>query len=452
VNAAPPTLLVCTPSHYLHGGVERIIEALGAGLPQYGFRLVVGLARGERFHDPARFRKEYPALECVEIDGRSGTRLGRVRGVRRVLEKLRPDIVLIARMFDAYDAVVECKAAGMPLRLAVTVDAYEPEYIHDLSVHGDWVDLCRTCGRLLAQAVEHFTPLPPERIVSIPGGIRPATRFVEYCDDKPLRLGYVGRLAQTQKRIFDLVDTLAGLTAARVPFTCQIAGSGPEEEELRRRLREQGLEAQIVYHGWKTVEQLYQEVYPQLDVLLHFSAWEGVTIAPREAMVHGVVPVVSRFTGCLSEGLFVHEHNALTFAVGNVGEAIAAVQSLHQDRSLLRRLAAAAMKTEEDNGSESGALRSWAEAFQRMMAQPVRRGSSRPHISRPPNGRLERWGFPPTWSETLRGFLGRKSLHTQPGSEWPHCSGSMSEMQSLEITFFAERQEKELERERFAVL
>ena len=69
------TLLICTPCHHLHGGVERIIENLHEGLPDYGFRVVVGLAARARFHLPERFRAEYPALQTVEFDG-VGTRLG----------------------------------------------------------------------------------------------------------------------------------------------------------------------------------------------------------------------------------------------------------------------------------------------------------------------------------------------------------------------------------------
>src|SRR4051812_5474833 len=93
------TLLICTPCHVLHGGVERIIEALAARLPAHGFRVVVGLARGDRFHLPDRYRSEYPSLTCVEIDGRSGTREGRLRGLRRTLRQVRPDVVLIARLY-----------------------------------------------------------------------------------------------------------------------------------------------------------------------------------------------------------------------------------------------------------------------------------------------------------------------------------------------------------------
>lgn len=445
ITGARRTVLICTPSYYLHGGVERIIEALATGLPECGFRVVVGLARGERFHDPDRYRREYPGLECVEIDGRSGTRLGRVRGVERALDTVRPDLVLIARMFDAYDAVLLRKRCGDPVRLAVTVQAYESDHIVDLGRYAEWVDLCVTSGKLVAEAIRRFTSLPADRVVSIPGGVRPAKQLVIHDETRPLRLGYVGRLEGAQKRIFDLVDTLSGLTARGVPFTCQIAGAGPAEEELHARIRDAGLEQAIVFHGWCSVEKLYRDIYPQLDVLLHFAGWEGITIAPREAMVHGVVPVVSRFTGAVVEGQFLHEVNALTFEAGSVSAAVAAVERLHKDRGLLRRLSCAASGSQEGIRSDLGALAAWAEALKRTLETSSRRGSRLPHLPWPPSGRLERWGLPPTFSETLRCMLGRKYLHTEPGAEWPHSSGLNDAAQFEQVAEFAAAYEQQLE-------
>jgi glycosyltransferase involved in cell wall biosynthesis len=436
------TLLICTPCHALHGGVERIIESLAARLPAHGFRVVVGLARGERFHLPDRYRLEYPALECVEIDGRSGTRSGRLRGLRRALDGVRPDLVLIARMYDAYEAVWERKKAGDPLSLAVTVQSYEPEYLTDLAAYAPCVDLCVTSGRLVARAVERFSRLPAERIRSIPGGVRPAHRPVRHEARAPLRLGYVGRIEQPQKRILDLATTLSALDRLGIPFTCRVAGTGPAEGMLREALAACGLAARVRFDGWRTTEQLYDEVYPELDVLLHFAAWEGITIAPREAMAHGVVPVVSRFVGCRTEGQFRDGVNALTFDVGDVEEAAACVARLHEDRALLRQLSDQARQSQCGINSDEGAVAAWAEAFAAVLAAP-------PRIAPPvgllsvPAGRLDRWGIPPGVSDLVRRCLGRRYRHSDPGGEWPHCSGLAEPDRLREIAAFAAELEAE---------
>jgi len=50
---------------------------------------------------------------------------------------------------------------------------------------------------------------------------------------------------------------------------------------------------------------LYRTIYPRLDALVLPSALlsEGLPNAPMEAMIHGVVPVVSDFLGLREQGL-----------------------------------------------------------------------------------------------------------------------------------------------------
>jgi glycosyltransferase involved in cell wall biosynthesis len=415
------TLLVLTPSHALQGGVERVIDDLAAGLPSHAFRVVVGLARGARFHDPDAYRRAHPRLDSLEFDDGTGTRLGRVRSLRRVIERVRPGLVLNARLFDAYEAAATLKLAGRPLRFAVTIQASEAEYVADLARYADFVDLCVTSGRRVASDVARFTTLPAERVVSIAGGVRPAVRLVEHDDARPLRLGYVGRLDQPQKRVLDLPRTLARLDARGVPWTCRIAGAGPAESELRAALAAQGFGARVTLDGWTAIETLYAGVYPEIDVLLHFAAFEGVTIAPREAMAHGGVPVVSRFEGLDEEGHFVDGETALTFEVGDVEAAAAAVERLHRDRTLLRRLSRAARASQDGPRSLDGSIAEWAAALRATLARPPRVGAAPPRLP-PPPGRLARGHIPPRLAEAVRRLLRRRVRHADPGSEWPHRS------------------------------
>jgi hypothetical protein len=163
---------------------------------------------------------------------------------------------------------------------------------------------------------------------------------------------------------------------------------------------------------------LYESIYPEVDVLVHFAEWEGITIAPREAMAHGVVPVISRFRGSGLEREFIHEVNALTFAVADVESAAASIQRLHHDRQLLRRLSDAAKESQTGIRSEEGALDAWAAALGRAAALPQRLGSVLPPIRRD-SGRLD-W-LPASLAEIVR--RRRPIPHTEPGGEWPHWSG-----------------------------
>lgn len=400
-------LFVCTPSHSLHGGVERILESLARGLPSRGIEVVFGLGRGARFNDPARFREAYPDIRSVEVDGRSGTSWGRRHALRRAMLEVDPDLVLVARMFDAYPVASELKQHGHRLRLTVTIQSYESNYFADLDRYEEFVDLCVTSGERIAEVVRAISSVPA---VSIPGGVaRP--RRLRNPSAGPLRLGYVGRLQQQQKRVLDLFPLCEELDRRRVPYTLDIAGEGPAAAELRALL------PQARFHGWLSTEKLYERIYPELDAFAHFAAWEGLTIAPREAMAHGVVPVVSRFAGAED---FVHGQNALTFPVGDVGAAADALELLHRDRALLERLSHAARESQQGIRTEAGALDAWAGAFAAAMAVPQRIGRTLPKVARD-SGLLTRAGVPDGVAELWRRL--RRRRHADPGSEWPHWSG-----------------------------
>jgi glycosyltransferase involved in cell wall biosynthesis len=414
-----PRLLIATPTFATQGGVERILAALATGLPRHGFEVVFALAKGSRFHDSQRFLAAFPPVRSVELDGTSGTSQGRRRAIRNAVEQVRPDIMLAARLFEVLPVVAELKHRGSPVRFAITIQAYEAEYLYDAARYASFIDACVTSGKLIARAASEIAGLPPDRVRSIPGGVEPAHRPV-ISNGGPLRLGYVGRVEETQKRALDLADTLIELQRLGVAFTLTIAGDGSARAELERRLAAAGIPA--VSRGWLDTAELYESVYPELDVLLHFAEWEGITIAPREAMAHGVVPVVSRFTGLATEGELVDGENALTFAVGDTAAAAAVVARLDRDRALLAELSSNARLSQSGIRSAQGAVAAWAETLQMALAQPARVGETLP---REPvdSGRLADLGIPPPIADALRRAMGRTQQHTDPGAEWPHWSG-----------------------------
>ena len=420
------SLLVLTPSHSAHGGAEQILETLRQGLPRHGFQVEFGLARGTTFNTPSRYRASFPGMEAIEIDGRSGTREGRIASLRKTLRGRRPDIVLSCRLFDALEAVRQIKLHGQEVRLGVTLFANEPDYVYDLIHYEDTVDVCVADSTLAARVVRRATALPEDRVVSIPGGVhRPRVARTEVGPDRALRLAYVGRLEQVQKRVLDLSATLEGLQGRGVPFTCRVVGAGSAEAPLRQSIAVAGLQDRVSFEGWLPREALYEDVYPQLDVLLHFAEWEGNPIAPREAMAHGVVPVMSRFRGCRAEGAFEDGSTVLLFDVGDTDEAARQVARLHADRAHLRRLSEGTRASLTESSFVGGAVAAWAHTLTRVCAMPLRKPrDARPRL--PASGALASLGIPPRMAARLRKLLGRQPVPREPGDEWPHWSGLAS--------------------------
>ncbi len=436
-------LLICNTSRSIQGGVENIVADLSRNLSVHGIETVVGLTKGIHHNLPERYRQTFPDLPSVVIDGTRGTRQARTEGLFKAIRQVRPDIVLITRVFDAYEVVSRLKIHNPRLRLAVTIQAFEPHYIYDAWLFRDHIDLCVTSGEMLRKVVCNWAGLAQDRVVNIPGGVWPPRCSI---DDRqvsdPVRLGYVGRFDPNQKRALDLIPFVRALEKTRLRFTLMIVGSGPAEGVLRSAFATHVVSGVVHFIEWSTRDTLYRDVYPNLDIFLHFAHTEGVTIAPREAMAHGVVPVVSDFVGRGEEGQFISGRNALIFPVGDVEAAVQQVVKLIKAPELYRSLSSEARSSQQGKYSYHGAVEAWAQAIHECIAKPQATGV----VVKPaytPDGRLARWGIPAWLAQRMRNVVGKRHEHADGGGEWPTGSGTMTSCAEKEIIKYAMGQIKD---------
>ena len=190
-------------------------------------------------------------------------------------------------------------------------------------------------------------------------------------------------------------------------------------------------------HGWVSRQDLYDRFYPTADCFVHLAAWEGMTIAPREAMAHGVVPVISRFDGHRVEGQFVDGMTALTFAVGDVECAADAIARLDAAPELWQVLSTRARHSQSGRYAFEGSMDAWADAFDACLQRPSSQGDI-PNIVVRSNGRLQRWGVPHVWQDRMRDLLGRRVRHEDPGSEWPTHGSNLNATARRAIAQIAE--------------
>jgi glycosyltransferase involved in cell wall biosynthesis len=243
-------------------------------------------------------------------------------------------------------------------------------------------------------------------------------------------------LEQDQKRILDLIPFAQKLDEKAIKFSIDIIGTGPQEVELNQAIHDSALSDRVFLRGWQDHDSLYERFLPRLDCLIHFAHTEGVTIAPREAMAHGVVPVISQFTGLNSEQQFVHELNSLTFPVGDLESAAASISRLISEPGLLKRLSRNALTSQNGKYTFVGSMDAWAEALDRCLEQPPAMGAV-PKLDVLADGRLTRMGMSPRAAQRVRDILGRQHFHSDPGSEWPTGSGLLTEDVAAEIMSFA---------------
>ncbi len=136
--------------------------------------------------------------------------------------------------------------------------------------------------------------IPSERATHIPYGVNSLTLeqvsevLAQRRKRDALRICYVGRLVQEQKRVLEFVPLAAELERRDVPFDLHLIGDGSERKSLESQFRDQGLEHRVTLWGWLTPREITAKLL-ELDVFVLLSDHEGLPVALLEAMAHGLL-------------------------------------------------------------------------------------------------------------------------------------------------------------------
>lgn len=283
--------------------------------------------------------------------------------LRRAVEVLEPDAVLPNYTDISYAVASQLRYAGVPsVAIAHTDCAY---YRRLLAQYPSWDAAVAVSAEVRSWLAPMAGHRPLDTIVyGVP--VSGAPRGVSA--GGPLRIAYVGRLAQVQKRVMDLVPFARTLAALGVECELHIVGDGPEGARLRAELTTIGC-VRVVFHGPRTPEYL-QEFWPKVDVSVLVSEYEGTSITMLEAMAHGVVPAVTRVASGVSE--WVEENvTGVTAPVGEPEALARRVLALDTDRGLLARIGAAAhARARQHLGLDLMAER-FAAILDRVLTRPV---------------------------------------------------------------------------------
>ena len=430
-------VLFISPSASTHGGFESVICRLCKLLPDYGWDAVLGLARGANFHNPDRFVAENGPLKMIEIDGTHGTFDARRAGLENAILKTAPDIVVGGRIFDVIPAINSLRRRGFSRPFVEMLGSWDADYFSDLHRYREIIDFCVVDSCLLERVVVAKCGIAPERVRRIPTGVVRPLALERVPEEKQIRLCYVGRLDDEDKRACDLVPLVHELCQRNVDFLLTVAGDGRDRSKIEKRLETEVANGCVRFQGWLTAEDLHT-FFQRQDVLVQFSPAEGLTISPREGLVHGVVPVLSEFIGFFTEGIFLQEENCLSFPVGQISVACDQILRLHNDRNLLSRLSQNARHSQEGPFLAPDDIKAWGAFLSEASMAPA--SSACPANEFPEDsGRLNR--FPTIVRHLLRRYS--RHIHTDAGGEWPHASGWTTDDERHEFERFALAQEQQ---------
>jgi glycosyltransferase involved in cell wall biosynthesis len=200
--------------------------------------------------------------------------------------------------------------------------------------YAPWLDAMVGVSEGIAEKLRAMPEFRAVRVEAIPYGIAFPPPRPRIAAVGPLRVIYLGRLLEVQKRISRLVELIDRLPGEEFHFT--IAGSGPEEAQFRAAVARCG---NVTLLGAVPNAEIASLLERQ-DALVLLSDFEGLPLSLLEAMGAGVVPVVSDLAGGLREA--IPPECGVRVPVGDVAAAAEALRGLAVDRARLASLSAAA--------------------------------------------------------------------------------------------------------------
>lgn len=400
------------------GGLASWLDYVLPGLAARGWDPVLGLVEGPRHHRPERWIAAHPQENWIRITSATGTPEGRCRALAEAVDRLRPAVALSVNIPDLFPALHRARMAGAAPRGVMTVHGIEPELYADAFRFREVLDGAIATNRLACRLLEVIGGLASDRVLYAPYGVEGhGWRARATADGAPLRIGYAGRLEQSQKRVRDLPLVACALDAMDVRQAWAIAGAGPEVGELRRDMPH----GRTTFLGPVEGGELAARLYERIDVLIVPSAWETGPLVAWEAMAAGVPVVASRYLGSGLEEALRNEENALLFDPGDAEAAARQLARLALDPGLADRLAAGGKELLRRRYSRERSIEAWERAIETIVALPPLPPAIPPRVP-PATGRLERWAGARR-AETIRRLLGRSGPDAGSGGEWPHAYG-----------------------------
>jgi glycosyltransferase involved in cell wall biosynthesis len=141
--------------------------------------------------------------------------------------------------------------------------------------------------------------------------------------------------------VLDLPEISRRLAASGANVRMTIVGDGPDLPALREAFAQ----GEHVSHRllWPRAPWEMAKLLEEHDVFLQVSEFEGASVSLMEAMVAGMVPVVTRTKS--GTELLEHDRNALLCTIGDVDDIAAKLAGLARDRSPIPLLGSAAFET-----------------------------------------------------------------------------------------------------------
>ena len=169
-----------------------------------------------------------------------------------------------------------------------------------------------------------------------------------------LRVLYIGRVVEEQKRASLLLKVIQQSLKLGLPVTWTIAGDGPDLKMMRKALIEN--QDRVRFLGSVEYAQV-PALLTEYDIYFLCSDYEGLPLSMLEAMGAGCVPVVSDLQSGIPE--VVNETSGIRVPISEPDAYVAALARLSSDRSRLAEMSKNAMQSVTQEYSTSAMGKRW---------------------------------------------------------------------------------------------
>jgi glycosyltransferase involved in cell wall biosynthesis len=331
------------------GGAHTFLVNLCASLAESGDRISVVTEPGQEATISSALQK---AGTKVVMNIWSRTHLPEERASRLAswVNREHPDVYIISVSPDAgwlALPLLDPSIATLSITHADVSAFYAP-----LTHYAPFIDGAVGVSEVIHRKIIGECSIPSARAHYVPYGVTSLSsseiaerRERQFALDQPLRIGYLGRLVQAQKRVLDLVPLATELKRRGFPFKLHLVGDGPERLALESGFEKNDVTRNVKFWGWLTPEAVRQRL-GELDALVLLSDSEGLPLALLEAMGHGVVPVVTNLESGHAEVVKEGE-NGFLVAVADFCVFVDRFALLAGDRERLSRMGQAAWQTSQ---------------------------------------------------------------------------------------------------------
>ena len=338
MNTAP--LVACSGSLML-GGSTTFLVNFAQSFRERGLVLNV-VSMDERNEMASDFAAAGAQVRCLPERGLIYE--DRIAQAYREIAAHRPAAVLACLGAESFEPLRLIPSGT--LRLGI-IQSDDPGPYQMARHYVPWLDAIVGVSERICQRLREDPAFAKTRVEHIPYGIQFAPENARPPRDPsaPLKLFYLGRMIEEQKRVSRLVELVRMLASRGEKFEFTFAGSGRDLPTVQAAL--QGSPNVRILGEVPNTET--RALLRAQDVLVILSDYEGLPLSLLEAMGEGVVPVVSDLESGLRQ--VVTEQTGIRVPVGNVAAAVDAISLLARDPARFAALSAAASKLVRDDYS-----------------------------------------------------------------------------------------------------